>query len=98
MANLLEVLMVVCFGVSWPINILKAWRARTAKGSSLPFYCLILVGYLFGIGSKFVLRAGGVATPAYIWFFYILNAAMVTLGILVYFRNARLDRARGAGA
>lgn len=30
-AGVLEMLMVVCFGISWPINISKAWNARTAK-------------------------------------------------------------------
>ena len=52
MADFFELLMIVCFGVSWPINIIKAWKARTTKGSSVQFYFLILVGYLFGITSK----------------------------------------------
>ena len=38
MADFFELLMIVCFGVSWPLNIYKAWKARTTKGSSVPFY------------------------------------------------------------
>lgn len=92
MADIFELFMIVCFGVSWPLNILKAWRARTAKGSSVQFYFLILAGYLFGITSKAIKLRHGIATPGYVWFFYILNSLIVTVGILVWFRNRRLDR------
>ena len=93
MADVLELLMIVCFGVSWPLNIVKAWRARTAKGASVFFYCLILAGYLFGITSKIIKLRNGVSTPGYVWFFYILNACIVSIGIAVWFRNRRLDKA-----
>ncbi len=92
MDNLLEVFMVICFGVSWPVNIARAWRARSTKGSSLLFYCLIWVGYLFGIASKVLKAQAGVPTPFYVWFFYVLNLMMISVGIAVYFRNRRLDR------
>lgn len=35
MAEMLEIIMIVSFGVSWPINVVKSYRARTAKGKSL---------------------------------------------------------------
>jgi hypothetical protein len=92
MANFLEVMMVVLFGVSWPLNIVKAWRARTAKGMSVLFYYFIWAGYLFGIASKVVKIYDGVSTPAYVWFFYILNILMVSVGIAIYYRNAALDK------
>lgn len=92
MADVLELFMIVCFGVSWPLNIYKAWKARTARGSSIPFYLLILTGYLFGIASKIIKLQHGINTPGYVWFFYILNSVIVTLGIVVWFRNRRLDR------
>ncbi len=92
MADVFELLMIVCFGVSWPLNILKAWKARTAKGSSVQFYFLILIGYLFGIASKAIKLSRGVATPGYVWFFYVLNSVIVTVGIAVWFRNRGLDR------
>ena len=92
MANFLEVLMVVCFGISWPLNIRKAWKARTTKGSSVLFYYFIWIGYLFGIGSKIVKLYDGVQTPIYVWFFYILNLVIVSVGIAIYYRNAMLDR------
>lgn len=92
MADFFEVLMVVCFGISWPLNITKLWKARTAKGTSVLFYFFIDIGYVFGIGSKAVKLANAIHTPGYVWFFYILNLVMVTAGILIYFRNVMLDR------
>ena len=92
MANLLETAMVVCFGLSWPFNIYKAWKARTAKGTSVLFYFFIWIGYLFGIASKAVKLSQGSPTPFYVWFFYVLNTIMLTIGIAIYFRNRMLDR------
>ncbi len=92
MSDVFELLMIVCFGISWPLNIYKAWKARTTKGSSVPFYFLILGGYLFGISSKIIKLSQGISTPGYVWFFYILNSVIVAAGIAVWFRNRRLDR------
>lgn len=52
MAHLFETIMLVCFGVSWPFNIYKSLRSRTAKGKSLQFEILVVIGYLFGPGGK----------------------------------------------
>ena len=87
MDNIFEMLMVILFGVSWPLNIAKAWKARTQKGSSVLFYFFILAGYVFGLGSKYIKLQQGISTPGYVWFFYILNAVMVSVGIAIYFRN-----------
>lgn len=96
MDNLFEVLMVVCFGVSWPFNIYKLLKSRTARGTSVLFYFFIWVGYLFGLSSKAIKAVNGIATPGYVWFFYTLNTVMVFCGILVYFRNKKLDQKRPA--
>ena len=91
MADIFEVIMLICFGLSWPINIRKAWYGRTAKGTSVVFYCFILIGYLFGLASKAIKTGAGIATPWYVWFFYVLNSLMVFCGILIWLRNRRLD-------
>lgn len=83
--------MVICFGISWPINITKAWKARTAKGTSVLFYFFIWIGYIFVIIAKTLKHQDGIFTPIYVWFFYILNTVMVSCGILIYFRNRILD-------
>lgn len=92
MENIFEMLMVICFGISWPLNIYKLVKSKTAKGISVLFYFFIWTGYIFGLTGKTIKAAHGVSTPAYVWFFYILNTLMVSFGILLYFRNKRLDQ------
>lgn len=92
MRDFLEAVMIVCFGISWPINIAKAWKARTAKGTSVLFYSFIWIGYAAGITNKILGASVGAYQYNYVFFFYILNITMVTVGILVWFRNHRLDR------
>lgn len=84
---LLEVLMVVSFGASWPMSILKSYRSRTAKGKSLFFLCLILFGYICGVCSKLLSQ-----TITYVTFFYVLNLVLVSIDLILYFRNRNLDR------
>ena len=96
MAELLEIIMVVSFGASWPFNVVKSYRARTAKGKSLLFLCLILFGYVAGIASKFLNDAymADFAQKWYVLFFYILNFVMVAADLVLYFRNKKLDKAK----
>ena len=42
--DLMEAVMILCFGLSWPISIRKSWVSRTAKGKSLFFECFIWIG------------------------------------------------------
>ena len=99
MAELLEIAMIVSFGISWPMNVIKSYKARTTKGKSLAFLLLILFGYVAGITSKFVNEAymASFATKWYVLFFYILNFIMVSIDLLMYVRNAKLDKRRAQG-
>lgn len=92
MSEILEAAMVVCFGISWPLNISKLVKSKTAKGTSVLFYFFIWIGYVFGLASKAIKMSNGIMTPGYVWFFYILNTLMVSCGILLYFRNKKLDQ------
>lgn len=92
LAEILEITMLVCFGMSWPLNVIKSWRVRTTKGKSVMFVCFILLGYIAGITSKFVNPNFDFATKWYVLFFYFLNFVMVFIDFLLYFRNLRLDR------
>lgn len=96
MAELLEIVMIVSFGASWPMNVVKSYRARTAKGKSLGFLLLILFGYVAGITSKLVNEAymANFAAKWYVLFFYVLNFVMVSTDLVLYIRNVRLDRER----
>ena len=97
MSELLEITMILCFGASWPLNVMKSYKVRTAKGKSLAFLCLIFLGYIAGIASKFANAAymASFSEKWYVLFFYFLNMAMVGVDILLYFRNRRLDKLAG---
>ncbi len=92
MDNILEMIMMICFGFSWPINVYKLYKSKSTKSTSPFFYFLIIIGYLVGIASKVIKLQKGITTPGYVWFFYILNAAMVTGCVCVWFRNKRIEK------
>ena len=87
MGSIFETIMLVCFGFSWPMNLIKAYNAKTAKGTSLPFILLIITGYIAGITAKVV---GGQIN--YVLVAYILNLAIVLMNLAVYFRNLSFDK------
>ena len=89
MGSILETVMLICFGFSWPLNVIKSYRAGTAKGTSLPFMILIITGYIAGIFAKLV-----TGQTNYVLIAYILNLAIVSLNVVVYFRNISLDKKR----
>lgn len=94
MSEVLEILMVLSFGASWPMNVIKSYKARSAKGKSISFLILIFAGYVAGIASKFTNAAymASFATKWYVLVFYFINIAMVSVDIALYVRNRRLDK------
>ena len=97
MSELLEIIMIVSFGASWPLNVIKSVKARTTKGKSLPFLLLIFFGYIAGIASKLLSESymASFGSKWYVLVFYILNFLMVGADLVVYVRNYRLDRQAG---
>ena len=95
MAEIFEVIMIVSFGASWPLNVMKSYRARTTKGKSLAFLLLIFFGYIAGIISKLINEAymAAFASKWYVLFFYVLNLIMVGTDLILYVRNYKLDKA-----
>ena len=91
MGSVLESIMLICFGLSWPLNVIKAYRARTARGTSLTFIVLIIIGYVAGITAKLI-----TGQTNYVLAVYLLNLAIVSVNVLVYFRNMSLDKKRAA--
>ncbi|MBP5251650.1 MAG: hypothetical protein J6Z17_04460 [Treponema sp.] len=89
--HLFETAMLVCFGFSWPLNVRKAYRARTTKGTSLAFIFLIITGYVAGILAKFINHQIN-----YVLAVYFLNLAIVMLNVFVYIRNKSLDKKAAA--
>lgn len=87
MAQFLETMMLICFGLSWPFNITKSYRSRTAKGKSILFEVCIIIGYLCGVAGKFI---GGNVT--YVVAVYFLDILMVTTDLILTIRNRKLDK------
>lgn len=90
MAELLEATMLICFGLSWPLNAYKSYQAGTAAGTSWQFIALITAGYLAGIAAK--LLAGSIN-----WVLTVYGINLICLGLnwAVYLRNRHLDAQRG---
>ena len=89
MAEILEAIMLICFGLSWPMNAWKAYRARTAAGTSWQFILLITLGYVAGIAAKFC--AGAIN---WVLAVYFINVVCIAANWVVYFRNRAIDRER----
>lgn len=81
--HIFEMVMLICFGCSWPFAIAKTIRSKTVKGKSIVFIILIFIGYLSGIVFKLVGNFDHV-----IWL-YITNGTLVFTEIVLYFRYNR---------
>ena len=75
-----EAAMLVCFGLSWPMNAYKNYKAGTAVGTSWQFIALITLGYAAGIAAKF---AAG--TLNWVLAVYFVNVVCIAANWLVYF-------------
>lgn len=87
MVEIFETIMLLCFGFSWPVSLVKNLRAGSARSTSLAFMCLILVGYAAGIAAK-VMSAG----CNFVFFVYVFNVVMVLANLTVTLRNRVRDR------
>ena len=87
MAELLESTMLVCFGLSWPMNLSKNIKAKSAKNMSLQFILLIIFGYIAGISAKIYTHKF-----SYVLVVYLLNLIVVSANVVVYFINRRYDK------
>jgi len=96
--QVLEGGMLVCFGVSWPVDILKTLRTRRTEGKSLLFMALILTGYLLGLSAKLVRAAQAARAPELITGLYVLNAAFIAVDIALTYRYRVRPAAAGPRA
>ncbi len=85
--SIFEVIMLVCFGAAWPFSIYKSYRSRNNSGKSVAFLFVILTGYIAGMLHKVLYNYDIVIL------LYGLNSVMVSVDILLYFRNRRYGNA-----
>lgn len=91
-AKVLEAIMIILFGISWPFNLAKSIRSKTTKGKSLLFLILIDVGYIAGLTSKFFSETFVWATDWWIFVVYAINFTLVSADLLVYFINRTREK------
>ena len=87
MGEIFETMMLVCFGVSWPFNIAKSYRSRTARGKSIGFQTLVIIGYICGITGKIL-----TGKVSYVVAVYLLDLLMVSIDLALTIRNKKPDR------
>lgn len=90
-SSIFEMLFLVGFGLSWPMNIVKDICGKTSKGKSLMFLVFALFAYACGILSKLTAE-----TISFVLIFYIINAVMVVVDTVFWFVNHRRDLKRDA--
>lgn len=90
--SIYEVLMIVCFGFAWPINVYNSVRTGSTKGKNLLFLLMIVLAYVFGILHKLVYSRDGAV------YFYVLNACMVLADVALYVRNRHREIEQGIAA
>lgn len=80
-----EISMLVCFGFAWPTSIYKSLKSKSIKGKSVLFLYVIIAGYIFGILHKIF------NDPDFVVFLYALNALMVFVDLMLYYKNKKLS-------
>jgi len=85
MHSYFEMLMLFCFGVSWPVAIWKTYKTKTAHGKSFKFLFFVLSGYVFGIIHKVLYNMD------FVTILYAINLMNVFIEILLswhYVKNS----------
>jgi hypothetical protein len=85
--SIFEAIMLICFGAAWPLSIYRSYKSRKTGGKSIGFLIVIVVGYIAGIINKIIN-----APNDYVIYLYILNVAMVSADIVLYFRNKHIEK------
>ena len=72
-----EIIMLVCFGASWPLAIVKTIRAKNPAGKSIMFMYLVIIGYIAGCLHKLYNNWDNV------FWLYVFNGVMVAVDIVL---------------
>ncbi len=84
MVQFFECVMLICFGISWPVSVYKSIVSKSTQGKSVVFIIAILIGYTFGILGKII---GDNIT--YVLIVYIFNFIVVSFDLILYFINRK---------
>jgi hypothetical protein len=84
--SIFEIIMLLCFGAAWPLSIYKSYVSRRTNGKSVLFLVIIMAGYVSGIIHKLIYSYDIVI------YLYMLNAVMVSIDIILFFRNRKIEK------
>lgn len=87
MTQIFEFVMLICFGLSWPISVYKSITSRSTQGKSLVFILAIILGYICGIMGK--LCSGQIS---YVLGLYVFNLIVVCIDLVLYFINKNREK------
>ena len=82
MPQVCEIIMLICFGISWPISVYKSIKSKSTKGKSVVFILAIILGYCAGIMGKVF---NGQINHTLI--LYCINLCIVSFDLALYFHN-----------
>ncbi|MGN1099763.1 MAG: hypothetical protein ACI4S9_05420 [Christensenellales bacterium] len=85
--QIFELIMLACFGLSWPISVYKSIKSRSTQGKSLVFIIAIIIGYVSGIIGKIVNNQ-----LTYVLIFYYINLIVVTIDLVLFFINRKNEK------
>ena len=85
--QIFEFIMLACFGLSWPISVIKSIKSKSTKGKSVVFIIAIIIGYISGIIGKIVNDQVN-----YVMILYCVNLLMVTTDLVLYFINSSREK------
>lgn len=86
MVQIFECIMLLCFGISWPVSVYKSYTTRSTQGKSLIFMSAILIGYIAGITGKIL--SGNLN---YVLLVYIFNFIVVSIDFILFFINRKRE-------
>jgi hypothetical protein len=78
--SILEAIMLICFGISWPVSVLKALMTKIVVGKSPLFMSLVAIGYVSGISHKIMYSRD------YLVVLYMFNLSMILIDLYLYTR------------
>ena len=85
--KIFEIIMLLCFGVSWPISVYKSIKTGSTKGKSVVFILAIILGYISGITGKIINNQIN-----YVLAFYFFNLIIVSIDLVIYFINRKNEK------
>ena len=85
--QIFEFIMLICFGLSWPISVYKSIKSKSTQGQSSVFIVAIIVGYISGIIGKIMNNQ-----LSYVLIMYCFNLIIVSVDLVLFYINRKHEK------